>query len=294
MTELRFDGRVAIVTGAGQGLGRAHALGLAARGAKVVVNEADGAAETGGAAAEVVEQIRGKGGSALAHTGDIATEEGAQSLVEEALDVFGRVDVVVNNAGILRDKSFKNITVAEWDDVVNMHLRGSFLVSRAAFSHLREHGYGRIINTTSPSGLFGNFGQSNYSAAKMGVVGLTKSLSIEGAKYDITANAIAPVAYTRMTEDAFPAEAATRLRPEQVTPLVVWLAHEDCTTTGEVYSVGGGRVARVFVAEGPGVVIPDAGAEDIHDNWPDINAESPYVIPRNLAEQAQVHLQGLM
>ncbi|RCV51125.1 SDR family oxidoreductase [Marinitenerispora sediminis] len=300
MTDLRFDGRVAVVTGAGQGLGRSHALELAARGAKVVVNDVggrvDGTAEPAGGegpAADVVERIRGNGGTAVADTSDVATEDGAQALVDTALEAYGRVDIVVNNAGILRDRSFKNITVAEWDAVVGVHLRGSFLVARAAFCHLREHGYGRIINTASPSGLFGNFGQSNYAAAKMGVVGLTRALAIEGAQYDITANAIAPVAYTRMTEDRFPAEAAERLGPEHVSPLVAWLAHEDCSTTGEVYTVGGGRIARVFVAEGPGVLLPGATAEDILDNWPDINAERPFVIPHSLAEHTEGHLQGL-
>ncbi|TDQ53576.1 SDR family oxidoreductase [Actinorugispora endophytica] len=294
MGDLRFDGRVVVITGAGHGLGRAHALGFAARGAKVVVNDVDGGAD-GSAAAAVAERIRGNGGTALAHTGDVSTEEGARSLVEAANDAYGRVDVVVNNAGILRDRSFKNISAEEWDEVLAVHLRGTFLVSRAAFAHLREHGFGRIVNTTSPSGLFGNFGQSNYSAAKMGVVGLTKTLAIEGAKYDVNVNAIAPLAYTRMTEDLLPPEAAARLGPERVTPLVLWLAHEDCPTTGEVYSVGGGRIARVFVAEGPGVVLgDDATVEDVHDNWPEINAERPYVIPRNLAEQNEIHLQGLL
>ncbi|GAA3980762.1 SDR family NAD(P)-dependent oxidoreductase [Thermobifida alba] len=289
MGELRFDGRVAVITGAGHGLGRSHALGFAARGAKVVVNDLDAQA-----AATVAARIRTHGGSALVHTADISTEEGAQSLIEKATDTFGRVDVIVNNAGILRDRSFKNISPREWDEVLAVHLRGSFLVSHAAFGHLREYGYGRIVNTTSPSGLFGNFGQSNYSAAKMGVVGLTKTLAIEGAKYDINANAIAPIAYTRMTEDLFPADAAAVLSPEKVTPLVLWLAHEDCPTTGEVYSVGGGRIARVFVAEGPGVVLERGTAEEVQDNWPDINAERPYVIPRNLAEQTDLHIRGLL
>ncbi|GAB3457193.1 SDR family NAD(P)-dependent oxidoreductase [Streptomonospora sediminis] len=299
MTELRFDGRVAIVTGAGRGLGRSHALELAARGAKVVISEnadglgaPDGGADTDPAAIaeETAERIRAKGGSAAVSVEDIATEEGAGSMVESAVDTYGRVDIVVNSAAILRDRAFRNIGTAEWDAVVGVHLRGAFLVTRAAFGYMRGNGYGRIINTTSPSGLFGNFGQSNLAAAKMGVIGLTKTLAIEGAKYDITANAISPLARTQHTGEVFPADSGALLAPERVSPAVVWLAHEDCETTGEVYTVGGGRVARVFVAEGPGAELGEGSAEDLRDLWPDANAEQPYVIPRDFAEQARTHL----
>ncbi|MBB6173176.1 NAD(P)-dependent dehydrogenase (short-subunit alcohol dehydrogenase family) [Nocardiopsis mwathae] len=288
MTELRLDGRIAVVTGAGHGLGRSHALGLAARGARLVVNDTDGAA-----AARVVGEIRDRGGLAVSDDGDVSAEDEADALIETAVESFGRVDIVVNNAGLLRDRAFKNITVAEWDRVVGVHLRGTFLVTRAAFGHMRANGFGRIITTTSPSGLFGNFGQSNYAAAKMGVIGLTKTLAIEGAGYDITANALAPVAYTRLTEDLFPPSARENLAPERVTPLVLWLAHEDCETTGEIYSVGGGRVARVFVAEGPGAAPAEDSPEALRDCWPEVNAERPYVIPRNLSEQAGAYLRGL-
>ncbi|CAM4046110.1 SDR family NAD(P)-dependent oxidoreductase [Nocardiopsis rhodophaea] len=288
MTDLRLDGRVAVVTGAGRGLGRSHALGLAARGARLVVNDADGEA-----AARVAGEIRDNGGHAVDDDGDISTEEGADTLVDTAIEAYGRTDIVVNNAGMLRDRAFRNITVAEWDAVVGVHLRGTFLVSRAAFGPMRENGYGRIITTISPSGLFGNFGQTNYAAANMGVVGLTKTLAIEGAEYDITANAIAPVAYTRLTEDLVPSSARETLAPGRVTPLVLWLVHEDCETTGEIYSVGGGRVARVFVAEGPGAAPPDNSPEALRDCWPDVNAERPYVVPRNLAEHAGEYLTGL-
>ncbi|MCW2903980.1 MAG: short-chain dehydrogenase/reductase [Streptosporangiaceae bacterium] len=298
MAELRFDGRVAVVTGAGHGLGRQHAVELAARGAKVVVNDLGGDVHGGGSssgpAQDVVDEIIKNGGEAVADGGNVATEEGAQGIVQTALDTFGKVDIVVNNAGILRDKSFKNMSAAEFDAVIAVHLRGSFLVTKAAWSHLRDQGYGRVVNTSSPSGLFGNFGQANYSAAKMGLVGLTKTLSLEGAKYNVKVNAIAPVAYTRMTEDLFPAEFADRLGVELVTPLVAWLAHESVGSTGETYSVGGGRIARVFVAEGAGFAKKDGlTIEDVRDNWQQINAETPYIVPRNIGEQTAAVFEAL-
>jgi NAD(P)-dependent dehydrogenase (short-subunit alcohol dehydrogenase family) len=290
MSELRFDGRVAIVTGAGHGLGRQHALELAARGAKVVVNDLGGDVKGDGAssgpAQEVVEEIKKEGGEAVANGGNVATEEGARSIVQSALDTFGKVDIVINNAGILRDKSFRNMSAAEFDGVIAVHLRGSFLVAQAAWEHLRNQAYGRIVNTSSPAGLFGNFGQANYSTAKMGLIGFTKTLSIEGAKYGIKANAIAPVAYTRMTSDLFPAEFADKLGVDKVTPLVVFLAHESNESTGETYTVGGGRIARAFVAEGPGWVKKDGlSVEDVAENWTAINAEAPYIVPANPGEQ---------
>ncbi|MGH3392250.1 MAG: SDR family oxidoreductase [Actinomadura sp.] len=298
MSELRFDGRVAVVTGAGHGLGRQHALELAARGAKVVVNDLGGdlhgAGASSGPAQEVVEEITKAGGEAVADPGNVATEEGAQGLVQRALDTFGKVDIVVNNAGILRDKSFKNMSAAEFDAVIAVHLRGSFLVSSAAWSHLRDQAYGRIVNTSSPAGLFGNFGQANYSSAKMGLVGLTKTLALEGAKYNIKANAIAPVAYTRMTEDLLSGDFAEKLSVELVTPLVAWLVHESVESTGETYSVGGGRIARVFVAEGAGFAKKDGlTVEDVRDNWQQINTESPFIVPKNPGEQMTALFQAL-
>ncbi|MBG0832182.1 SDR family oxidoreductase [Planomonospora sp. ID67723] len=298
MSELRFDGKVAVVTGAGHGLGRAHALSLAERGAKVVVNDLggalDGTGASSGPAAEVVELIVKNGGEAVASTDNVATPEGAQAIVQSAIDAFGRVDIVVNNAGILRDKSFGKMTVEEFDAVIAVHVRGSFLVSHAAFPYLKEQGYGRIVNTSSPAGLFGNFGQANYSTAKMGLVGLTKTLGIEGARAGIKANAIAPIAWTRMTEALLPAEFEAKFTAERVSTLVTFLAHESCETSGEVFSVGGGRIARVFVAEGPGWKQDDHTVEDIRDNWEAIMAEQPYLTPTTLGEQAGASMKAML
>ncbi len=298
MADLRFDGRVAIVTGAGQGLGRAHALDLAARGAKVVVNDlggaVDGTGASSGPASDVAEEIRKSGGTAVPNGENVATAEGADAIVRTAISEFGRVDIVINNAGILRDKSFMKMTADEFDAVLGVHLRGSFLVTHAAWPHLRAQAYGRVVMTSSPAGLFGSFGQANYASAKMGLIGLVKTLSIEGAKYGIKVNAIAPVAYTRMTSDLFPAELAGGLGPEFVTPLVCYLAHEECVSTGQAYSVAGGRVARVFVAEGPGWVKKGGlTAEDVRGAWEQINAEQPQVVPADAGEQTAVLLRAL-
>lgn len=298
MAELRFDGRVAVITGAGQGLGRQHALELAARGAKVVVNDLggalDGSGSSAGPAAAVVEEITKNGGEAVASTDNVATPEGAQAIIQAALDAYGRLDIVVNNAGILRDKSFKNMVPEEFDQVIAVHLRGSFLVTHAAWPHLRDQAYGRVVMTSSPAGLFGNFGQANYSSAKMGLIGLTKTLAAEGAKYNIKVNAIAPIAWTRMTEELFPPEYADNLSVELVTPVVAWLAHESNEDSGETYSVGGGRVARVFVAEGPGFTrLGGLSVEDIRDNWRQINETEPYLVPKNIGEQTAAVFEAI-
>jgi NAD(P)-dependent dehydrogenase (short-subunit alcohol dehydrogenase family) len=297
MSDLRFDGKVAVITGAGHGLGRSHALLLGERGAKVVVNDLGGALDGSGAstgpAAEVAELITKNGGEAVANTDNVATPEGARAIVETAVDTFGRVDIVVNNAGILRDKSFGKMSVEEFDSVLAVHVRGSFLVSRAAFPHLKEQAYGRIVNTSSPAGLFGNFGQANYSTAKMGLVGLTKTLAIEGARANIKVNAIAPVAWTRMTDTMLPAELQAKFSADRVSPLVAYLAHETCETTGDVFSVGGGRVARVFVAEGPGWRTDDLTPEAIRDNWAAILTEQPY-LPTTFGQQVQTSMQQML
>ncbi len=277
MAQIEFDGRVAIVTGAGGGLGRAHALLLASRGAKVVVNDLGGSRDgSGGGSAmadEVVAEITDAGGEAVANYDGVHTWEGGQAIVQTAIDAFGRVDVVVNNAGILRDTSFAKLEEPQLDLVLKVHLYGAFHVARAAWPHLKEQGYGRIVNTTSGSGLYGNFGQSNYSAGKMGQVGLTRTLAIEGAKYGITSNVIAPVAKSRMTEDIMPPALLERLEPEYVSPLVAYLASEGCTDTGRIFSVGGGYIARVAILEGAGVAfdgVPDP--DDIAARWDEVTA----------------------
>ncbi|GAA0920852.1 SDR family oxidoreductase [Nonomuraea longicatena] len=289
---LRFDDRVAIVTGAGHGLGRSHALLLAERGAKVVVNDLggalDGTGASAGPAAEVAELIRETGGQAVAGADDVSTPEGAEAVVRAAVDAFGRIDIVVNNAGILRDRSFGKMTVEEFDAVLAVHVRGSYLVSRAAYPYMKEAGYGRVVNTSSPAGLFGNFGQANYSTAKMGLVGLTKTLGIEGARNGVKANAIAPVAWTRMTSSLLPAEFESRFTAERVSALVAYLVHDSCEVSGEVFSVGGGRVARVFVAEGPGWRSDDLTPEDVAANWAAVMAEQPYLLTATESMQAML------
>ena len=256
MTEaLGFDGKVAIITGSGGGLGREHALMMASRGALIVVNDLggsiDGTGSDKGAAERVVDEIKAAGGEAVADTNSVATVEGGAAIVQTAIDAFGRVDIVVNNAGILRDKSFHNMTADLWAPVVDVHLNGAFHVTSAAWPHLREQSYGRVICTASGAGIFGNFGQANYGAAKMALVGFSRVLAVEGAKYNIKANVIAPVAKTRMTEDLL-GPIGDKLEPRFVAPVVTYLAHESCEPTGRVFSVAGGRVAEIFIGEGPG------------------------------------------
>ena len=282
MGDLGFDGRVAIVTGAGNGLGRAHALLLAARGAQVVVNDlggaVDGAGASSGPAAAVAREIEEAGGVALANTDTVATPDGGRALVDAAVGAFGRVDIVVNNAGILRDRSFHNLTPDELDPVLDVHLRGSFFVTVPAWRVMRERGYGRVVFTSSASGILGNFGQANYGAAKMGVVGMTRVLAIEGARHGIRVNAIAPMARTRMT-DGLLGDMHDRLDPELVSPVAAWLAHERCSVTGEVFTVGGGRVGRMFVGVTPGYFKPDLTIEDVDAHLDEIRDDAGYVVP---------------
>ncbi len=274
MPELRFDGRVAIVTGAGGGLGRSHALALAERGAMVLVNDLGGAVDGSGgsssAAERVVDEITAFGGQAAANHDSVATAEGGEAIVQAALTAFGRVDIVVNNAGILRDKAFHKMDAAMIDAVIDVHLKGAMFVSQPAYRLMREQGYGRIVNTTSASGLFGNFGQANYGAAKAGLAGLTRVLSIEGAGHGIRVNAIAPIAATRMTDELL-GDLSARVSPETVSPLVVYLASKECTVNGHIYSVAGGRVARIFIGETEGVVLRDNTPEAVRAHLADID-----------------------
>jgi NAD(P)-dependent dehydrogenase (short-subunit alcohol dehydrogenase family) len=294
-----YDGRVAIVTGAGGGLGRSHALTLAERGAKVVVNDLGGNADGTGAgssmADQVVKEIQAAGGEAVANYDSVATPEGGEGIVQAALDAFGSVDIVINNAGILRDKSFAKIEPADFDILIDVHLRGAFHVSQPAFKVMKEKGFGRFVHTTSAAGLFGNFGQGNYAAAKTGLIGLSNVLAIEGAKNNITSNVIAPIAKSRLTEDLL-GPLADALQPELVTPLVAYLVSPTCDITHEIFSVGGGRIARVFLGLTPGWFAGKDNAftpEDVAANIEQIRDTSEYVIPGSVMEETMALMQVL-
>ncbi len=282
-----FQDRVAIVTGAGGGLGRSHALLLASRGAAVVVNDLGGTVTGEGssqrAADTVVDEIKAAGGVAVADYSSVSDPAGGEAIVQKAIDEFGRVDILINNAGILRDRTLAKMDWAELDAVIGVHLKGAFYVTRPAFLSMKDNGYGRIVMTSSASGLLGNFGQSNYGAAKMGLVGLMNVLKHEGAKYNIKVNAVAPIAATRMTEGLF-GEVMAKFAPEQVSPAVAYLASEECQLNGDIWSVGGGSVSRMFIAltdgyfkhperQGPLTI------EDVAAHVKDIRDEDGYVVP---------------
>ena len=298
MSEIRFDDRVAVVTGAGGGLGRTYAIELARRGAKVVVNDHGGAADgTGGGSSmadQVVKEIEEAGGTAAANYDSVATPEGGEAIIQTALDQFGQVDIVVNNAGILRDKSFAKLSPEELEIVIDVHLKGGFFVSQPAFRAMKERGYGRFVHASSGAGIFGNFGQTNYGAAKMGLVGLSNVLAVEGAKSNIKSNVIAPIAKTRLTEDLL-GPMADRLEPDKVTPLVVYLCSEQCEVTHSIYDVGGGRYARVFIGLAPGWTKKNdtATVEEIAANFAQINEPGDFVIPSSIADEMKATMQAL-
>jgi len=277
MNQIRFDDRVAVVTGAGQGIGRTHALALAARGASVVVNDlggaADGSGGSGAVADAVVEEIRSAGGKAVANYSSVAFAEGGRDIVQTALDHYGTVDILIANAGILRDKTFLKMPIEDFEIVVQVHLMGTVYVAKAAFPVMKEKGYGRIVFTTSGSGLFGNFGQTNYSAAKLGIVGFANSLKYEAEKYGVRVNTIAPLAESRLGAGVFPDEAMAVMRQEFVTSLVLFMCSEACTDTGQIISAGAGHYARAEMVMAPGVRWPhdaDVSPEDIAGRWGEI------------------------
>ncbi|GAA2734368.1 SDR family NAD(P)-dependent oxidoreductase [Actinocorallia aurantiaca] len=278
-----FDGRVAVVTGAGRGLGRAYALLLASRGAKVVVNDPGGSLTGDGAdsgpAKEVVDEITAAGGEAVACTESVATAEGGRAIVQAALDHYGRIDVLIHNAGIVRSASLKEMTYEDFDAVLDVHLRGAFHVVRAAFPLMCEAGYGRIVLTSSIGGLYGNHRVAGYGAAKAGMIGLSNVVALEGAAEGVKCNIIVPGAVTRMAE-GIDTSVYPPMEPELVAPVVGWLAHESCSITGEMLVSIAGRVARAFVAETPGVYRPSWSIEQVGERIDDIrDTRDPWILP---------------
>jgi len=281
--ELRFDNKVVIVTGAGGGIGRVYALAFASRGAKVVVNDLGGSTSGEGksskAADVVVEEIKKAGGQAVPNYDSV---EDGEKIVKTALDNYGKVDILINNAGILRDASFMKMTEKDWDLVHKVHMKGAYSVTRAAWNHMRDNNFGRIIMTSSAAGLFGNFGQANYSAAKLGLVGFAKALAIEGEKKNIRVNSIAPMAGSRMTESILPPDLLQALKPEFIAPLVLYLCHESCTETGSIFEVGLGWISKLRWQRTEGAFLDikkTPTPEDVATNWEKItefNANSSF------------------
>lgn len=302
-TQLRFDGQVALITGAGGGLGREHALLLAQRGAAVVVNDLGSPTMGGqdhdrGPAEEVVSEIRSAGGTAIANSDSVADRAGAERMVAQALEEFGQLDIVINNAGIIRNRTFLNIGEYEFEPVLDVHVKGAFFVTRPAYEHMKARGYGRIVNTSSGSGLFGSFGQSAYAAAKAAIMGFTKTLALEGQRYGIKVNAIAPGALTRMTGDVLGDGSPTadlfglagqdlvdRMGPHQVAPAVAYLAHRSCELNGEILSAAGGRVGRAFVGVTPGIYDENLTLESVAERIVEISDESGYLVPKSVDDE---------
>ncbi|OBI11635.1 short-chain dehydrogenase [Mycobacterium sp. E2327] len=283
MADLRFDGRVAVVTGGGRGLGRSYAVLLASRGAKVVVNDPGGGLSGDGADAgpadDVVREILAAGGQAVASTDSVATAEGGKAIIDAALEQYGRLDILIHNAGNVRRGSLKEMSYEDFDAVLDVHLRGAFNVVRPAFPVMCDAGYGRIVLTSSIGGLYGNHGVANYAAAKAGVLGLSNVAALEGAAEGVRCNVIVPAAVTRMA-DGIDTSAYPPMGPELVAPVVAWLAHDTCSVTGEMFIALAGRVARAVIAESPGVHRPAWTVEDVGAHLDAIrNVEAPLIFP---------------
>ncbi len=263
---ISLEGQVALVTGSGRGLGRSYAMDLARRGAKVVINDLGGAVDGSGSdlspADQVVAEIKAAGGQAIANRDSVTSYEGGYNMVKAAMDEWGRLDIVICNAGILRDLAFHNMSEQDWDAVIATHMKGCYTVLHAAWPVFRQQSYGRVVMATSSSGLYGNFGQANYSAAKLGIVGLMNTLKFEGDKYNVMVNCIAPVAATRMTENILPKEALAAMSPEHVVPAVTYMCSSECTTSGMTIEAGAGGYNRTALIKGPQVKNPDGQVKD--------------------------------
>jgi NAD(P)-dependent dehydrogenase (short-subunit alcohol dehydrogenase family) len=305
--ELRFDDQVAVITGAGGGLGKKYALLLASRGARVVVNDIGGSVTGGGsnseAAQAVADEICQHGGQAVADNHSVTSPEGGQAIIDAALNAWGRVDIVINNAGIVRDAPFEDMSAEQFEPLLDVHLRGAFHVTRPAWKVMREQGYGRILNTTSAAGILGNAGMSNYGSAKTGLIGFTRVLAAEGADRNIKVNAAAPIAFTRMLTHSIdtaeqPADAASqailddlvnqylkKLDPGLVAPMVAFLTHRDCPVTGEIYTVGAGHVSRFFIGRTKGFYSPELSIEQVRDHLDEIRDEAGYTVPGGPADE---------
>jgi NAD(P)-dependent dehydrogenase (short-subunit alcohol dehydrogenase family) len=305
--ELRFDDQVAVITGAGGGLGREYALLLASRGARVVVNDIGGSVTGDGsnseAAQAAADEIRQHGGQAVADNHSVTSPEGGQAIIDTALSAWGRVDIVINNAGIVRDAPFEDMTAEQFEPLLDVHLRGAFHVTRPAWKAMQKQGYGRILNTTSAAGILGAPGMSNYGSAKTGLIGLTRVLAAEGAERNIKVNAIAPIAFTRMLTHSIdsaeqPADADSqavlddlvnqylkKLDPGLVAPVAAFLTHRDCPVTGEVYTVGAGHVSRFFIGRTKGFYNPELSIEDVRDQLDAIRDETGYTVPGGPADE---------
>ncbi|SPM42312.1 NAD(P)-dependent dehydrogenase, short-chain alcohol dehydrogenase family [Mycobacterium numidiamassiliense] len=305
--ELRFDGQVAVITGAGGGLGKEYALLLASRGARVVVNDIGGSVTGDGsdttAADTAAAEIRHLGGESVADSHSVTTPDGGAAIIDTAMNTWGRVDIVINNAGIVRDAPFEDMSADRFEPLLDVHLRGAFHVTRPAWKVMREQGYGRILNTTSAAGILGNAGMSNYGSAKTGLIGFTRVLAAEGADKNIKVNAVAPIAFTRMLTHSIdsaapPADAAAqavlddltnqylkRLDPALVAPVVAFLSHRDCAVTGEIYTIGAGHVSRFFVGRTKGFYHPELSVEDVRDQLDVIRDEAGYTVPGGPADE---------